>query len=138
MCHNANSNLWSILRVVNYRRQPAAYWLRWGVVEASKIKIVRPIFANPFLFFLKKNTHFQNTGQHIQRRFFAIVSCGPFDKTVATRLYDTNFTLDICAVIQGIAVCMLIDCDAVFHLCHHWHAGMFFRFFFCVRFEKNI
>lgn len=32
--------------------------------------------------------------------------------------------MDICAVIQGSTVCLSADRHVIFHLRHHWNAGM--------------
>lgn len=62
-------------------------------------------------------------GQYIQLGILAIVSGITAHQTVATKLLHSYTTVDICSIIQSTAICMPIDCHAVFHLFGGRNAG---------------
>lgn len=86
-----------------------------------------------FAFTFHKNTHTQmytkilinatKLGEHIQFGISTIVSCIAAHQIAAPKLLHSHFTVDICTVIQSIAVCVSLDCDAFFHLFGRWNAG---------------
>lgn len=64
-------------------------------------------------------------GKLLQRWILKTVSCRTINQVTATRLYNTNITLDIRSIIQSTAICLFADCHAIFYLRNYWHAGIF-------------
>ena len=75
-----------------------------------------------------------------QYKFLSIISCHAFGQSLESRRRHSNITLDIYQIVSsmfngiskkrwrifiylGTTLCCAVDCDVIFHLCSHGHAG---------------
>lgn len=65
----------------------------------------------------------QRIVEHIQFGISAIVSSLSSHQAPASKLFHSDSAVDLCTVVQGAAVRLLIDCNAVLYLLGGWNAG---------------
>lgn len=63
-------------------------------------------------------------GFRLQYRFPEIVSRCSFNQITSSRCHNSYAPVDLCTVIQSPSLRLLVNCDAIFYLCHYWNAGI--------------
>lgn len=62
-------------------------------------------------------------GQHVQCGLFAPLPGGSSDQAAASGLHHSHSSVDVCTIIQGVALRLSADCHAVLHLRDYRNAG---------------
>ena len=72
-----------------------------------------------------------------QRWISTSLPSGQTHQTFTPRIHHPNFALDFCSIFQSIALCLLTDCYAIFHLCHNRNAGKKIKIQACTRMQAK-